>query len=136
MFKRAILFLGVMKEGHLVNLAQDYHSYSCKEQAMGLLRVGTLSLAIVGFGAAVKYFNSGKEKEAIAYASSTIGSAALGAYAGKKGREFAKKVENICVELRNLEYKLLEKRDPLSLPIQTKEDIELKKHRAVRHSFQ
>ncbi len=124
-----------MEEGQLVNLAQRYHSYSCKEQAMKVLQLCTLSLVIVGLGAAAKYFNSGMEKGAAAYAFSAIGSAALGAYAGKKGRDYTNKVEDTRVELRNLELKLLEKRDSLSLPILDAKDISERRDRVTEQHF-
>jgi hypothetical protein len=124
-----------MEEGQLVNTVHKYHLYSCKEQAMFLLQVSSLSLVMAGLGAAVKYMNSGRDKEATTYAFAAMGSAAFEMYAKIRKKEFANKVEDTRVELRNLELKLLEKRDPLSLPIQTKRDTENKKRRVATYSF-
>lgn len=112
-----------MEESRLLNLVQDYHSYSCKEQAMKLLQVSTFSLTILGLGVAVKYFNSEKNETAVMSCLGAISATVLGTYTGRRGKYYANKVEDTRVELKGLDRKLTEKRDPLSLPILDKKDI-------------
>lgn len=123
------------QEDETFNLAQDYHRYLLREKTMKYLQIGSLATSILGSAITGTCFHYGKNTLATANLFCSVGMVFSAMGAGKLRRDYVSKVRNIESKLRGLDEKLSEKRDPLSLPIQTKRDTEKIKHRVITYNF-
>lgn len=123
-------------EGKLVALAKEYHAYSCREKIAKYTQIGTMSLFILGAG--VTAVGLHYEKYLLALGSITSSTAivlaGIGIGIGRERGRYARKAGDICVEFNILESKLANK-DPLSLPVETRQNISEKRDSVARHKF-
>lgn len=121
-------------EGKLAALAKDYHSYSCKEKFAKYTQIGAMSLFILGSGVSAASLYYDKYSLAVGSLASSTAVAIAGVGIGRKRREYAARVEDTLTSLNLFEFKCFGRNSP-SLPVETGQDIDLKKHCVSMHRF-
>jgi len=121
-------------EGKLAALAKEYHTYSCKERIARYTQIGTISLFILGAGvsAASSYYD--RYSLAVGSLASVTAIGIAGSGVGRKRRDYASRADDALNSLNIFEFKHFE-RDPLSLPVKTRQDISEKRDSVARYRF-
>lgn len=121
-------------EGKLAALAKEYHIYSCKERVAKYVQIGTMSLFILGSGISAASLYYDKYSVAVSSLASSTAVAILGNGMGRKRREYAARVEDTLTSLNLFEFKFF-RMNPLSLPVETRQDISERRKVVSTHEF-